>query len=104
MQLAHAAGVCVGFGTDLMGDLEDDQLAGVRLQVAASGAAATLRSMTTVNADLIGDPALGHLGAGAYGDAVVLASDPIAEPAALWDAGARVAVVHAGRVVDQHTR
>jgi imidazolonepropionase-like amidohydrolase len=33
--LARAAGVRVGFGTDLMGGLEDEQLHGVRLQVEA---------------------------------------------------------------------
>ena len=99
VRLAHDAGVRVGFGTDLMGDLEDDQLAGIRLQVEASGAAATLRSMTAVNAELIGDEALGHLNAGAYGDAVLLASDPLADPSALWEQDARVAVVRAGHVV-----
>jgi len=99
VRLAHEAGVRVGFGTDLMGDLEDDQLAGIRLQVEASGAAATLRSMTAVNAELIGDESLGHLSAGAYGDAVLLASDPLAEPAALWQQDARVAVVRAGIVI-----
>ncbi|WP_416444928.1 amidohydrolase family protein [Leucobacter sp. HNU] len=99
VRIALAAGVRVGFGTDLMGDLEDDQLRGVRLQVEASGAAATLRSMTETNAELIGDPALGHLGSGAYGDALLLSADPIAEPAALWEEDARVAIVQGGRVV-----
>ena len=99
VRLAHAAGVRVGFGTDLMGDLEDDQLAGIRLQVEASSAAETLRSMTSVNAELIGDDALGHLGEGAYGDAVLLASDPLADPSVLWEQDARVAVVRGGVVV-----
>lgn len=99
VRLAHEAGVRVGFGTDLMGDLEDDQLAGIRLQVEASSAAETLRSMTAVNAELIGDEALGHLTAGAYGDAVLLASDPLADPSALWRQDARVTVIRAGSVV-----
>jgi imidazolonepropionase-like amidohydrolase len=99
VRLALAAGVRVGFGTDLMGDLEDDQLAGIRLQVDASSAVETLRSMTSVNADLIGDEALGHLGEGAYGDAVLLASDPLTDLSALWEQDARVAVVRAGIVV-----
>ncbi|MFE6997162.1 amidohydrolase family protein [Microbacterium sp. NPDC057659] len=98
VRLAHEAGVRVGFGSDLMGDLEDDQLAGVRLQVEASGAAATLRSMTAVNAELIGDESLGHLGEGAYGDALLLASDPLST-AALWEQDARVAVVRGGLMV-----
>lgn len=99
VQLAHAAGVRVGFGTDLMGDLEDDQLAGVRLQVEAAGAAETIRSMTEVNAELVGDRCLGHLDVGAYGDAVLLTADPLEEPSALWEQDARRAVVHAGIVV-----
>ncbi|MEV4775990.1 metal-dependent hydrolase family protein [Microbacterium sp. LWH12-1.2] len=99
VRLALAAGVRVGFGTDLMGDLEDDQLAGVRLQIEASGASATLQSMTAVNAELIGDPALGHLRTGAYGDAVLLSRNPIASPDALWDQESRRAVLRGGRVL-----
>ena len=99
IQLALAAGVSVGFGSDLMGDLEDDQLCGVRLQVEAGGALEALRSMTEVNARLIGDARLGHLGVGAFGDAVVLSADPIAEPSTLWEPDARLAVVQGGHVV-----
>lgn len=98
VRLALAAGVRVGFGSDLMGDLEDDQLCGVQLQVEACGAAQTLRSMTVVNAELIGDGRLGHLGIGALGDAVVLDADPIEHPEALWDETARVSVVRGGVV------
>lgn len=99
IQLAHAAGVRVGFGSDLMGDLEDDQLVGVRLQVEAAGALAALQSMTTVNAELIGDDALGHLEVGAYGDAVLFSVNPLEEPEALWNLEARHRVVQAGSVV-----
>ena len=98
IQLALAAGVTVGFGSDLMGDLEDDQLRGVKLQSAAAGPLEALRSLTESNAKLIGDAQLGHLGAGAYGDALVLSADPISEPSALWEQDARVAVVQGGRV------
>lgn len=99
VRLAHAAGVRVGFGTDLMGDLEDDQLVGIRLQVAASSAADTLRSMTTVNAELIGDDRLGHLGAGAYGDAVLLNANPLSDSSALWREDARHTIIAGGRPV-----
>ena len=99
IQLALAAGVSVGFGSDLMGDLEDDQLCGVRLQVEAGGAVEAIRSMTEVNARLIGDARLGHLGVGAFGDAVVLSADPIAEPSVLWEPDARLSVVQGGQVM-----
>lgn len=99
VRLALAAGVQVGFGTDLMGELEDDQLCGVRLQIEASGAAATLRAMTTTNAALIRDPRAGHLDLGAHGDAVLLTADPLAEPASLWEQDARSLVVRGGVAV-----
>ncbi|MCW4457494.1 amidohydrolase family protein [Microbacterium sp. MPKO10] len=97
VQMAHSAGVRVGFGSDLMGDLEDDQLAGVRLQVAASGVSETLRSLTEVNAELIGDARLGHLGVGAYGDAVVFDANPLDDPDVLWEQDARKLIIQAGR-------
>lgn len=99
IQLALAAGVSVGFGSDLMGDLEDDQLRGVRLQTEAAGAAEMIRSLTEVNAALIGDPRLGSLKVGAFADAVLLGANPLEEPSVLWDEGARRAVVQGGRVV-----
>ncbi|MEO7348393.1 MAG: amidohydrolase family protein [Terrimesophilobacter sp.] len=99
IRMALAAGVRVGFGTDLMGDMEDEQLNGIRLQVDAIGAAETLHSMTAANADLLRDRKLGNVDAGAYGDAVVLNADPISEPAALWEQDARHAIVQRGRLV-----
>jgi imidazolonepropionase-like amidohydrolase len=99
IQLALAAGVRVGFGSDLMGDLEDDQLCGIRLQVDAVGAEETLNSLTTVNAEIIGDSRLGHLEPGAYGDLLLLSANPLAEPSALWEQDARRSVVQAGIIV-----
>jgi imidazolonepropionase-like amidohydrolase len=96
IQLAHAAGVSVGFGSDLMGELEDDQLRGVALQIQASGTTATLQSMTETNALLLNIPQLGHLGIGAFGDALVLEGDPIADPDVLPEASTRYAVVQRG--------
>lgn len=60
IQFAHAAGVEVGFGSDLMGDLETEQMRGIELQVQASDAATTLHSLTEVNARLLREPRAGH--------------------------------------------
>lgn len=98
-QVALAAGVEIGFGTDLMGGLEDDQLRGIALQIDAIGVEQTLHAMTAGNASILGDSRLGHLGAGACGDAVVLTGNPIHEPDALSAEDARFAVVQNGRVV-----
>lgn len=99
VEIALAAGVSVGFGSDLMGDLEDDQLRGVRLQTEAAGAAEMIRSLTEVNAALIGDPRAGSLKAGSYGDAVLLSENPLDLAGALSEQAARLAVVQGGRVV-----
>lgn len=101
IRLAEEAGVAVGFGTDLMGDLEVHQLDGLRLQVEAHGVLATLRAATSGNAALLGDDRLGRIGPGAVADLVLLADDPFEQPDALWRAtpDARV-VVQAGRVVE----
>lgn len=97
--LALAAGVKVGFGSDLMGVLESEQLAGVRLQVQAAGVLETLRSMTGVNAEILQDPMLGHLGVGAHADAVILDGNPFEDDSVLWDESRPRTVIQGGRVV-----
>ncbi|WP_291279882.1 amidohydrolase family protein [Galactobacter sp.] len=99
IQMALAAGVRIGFGTDLMGDLEDDQLRGVELQVEAIGAADTLHAMTVGNAQVLRDPRLGTLSVGGVGDAVVLKGNPLEEPSVLWDEASHTQVIQRGRVV-----
>lgn len=98
IELARDAGVPVGFGTDLMGDLEDDQLVGLRLQVEVLGVLDALRSATSVNARLLGSDDLGRIGAGAAGDLVLFDGDPFDDPSLLWAAGGRT-VVARGRVI-----
>lgn len=98
IELARDAGVRVGFGTDLMGDLEDDQLAGLRLQVEVLGVLDALRSATAVNAQLLGRDDLGRIGVGAAGDVVLFDGDPFADASLLW-AGKGRTVVRAGVVV-----
>ncbi len=99
VQLALAAGVQVGFGSDLMGDLEDDQLRGVKLQAEAAGPVETIRSLTKVNAALIGDARAGSLVPGSYGDALLLSENPLELVAALSEPAARLVVVQGGRVI-----
>ncbi|MFC4857713.1 metal-dependent hydrolase family protein [Actinophytocola glycyrrhizae] len=96
IELARAAGVPIGFGTDLMGDLEDEQLQGLRLQVEVDGVLNTLRSATSVNADLLGRPDLGRVQAGCPADLLIVDGDPFTEPSVLWDAPTRRTVVQAG--------
>ena len=96
---ARSAGVQIGFGSDLMGELEDDQLIGLRLQMEPDGILNTLRSVTSGNADLIGRPELGRIAIGCAGDLVVLDGNPFEDPAALWDVQRERTVVQSGYVV-----
>lgn len=96
VELARAAGVRIGFGTDLMGVLEDEQLAGLRLQMEVDGPLETLRSATSVNADLLGRPDLGRLRPGCVADLLVLSGDPFQRPELLWDRSARRTVIKGG--------
>jgi imidazolonepropionase-like amidohydrolase len=50
VELARAAGVSIGFGTDLMGQLEDEQLNGLRLEAQVDGIWTALASATSVKA------------------------------------------------------
>ena len=85
VELAVAAGVTIGFGSDLMGDLEVDQLLGLRLQAEVLGVLDTLRAATLGNATLIGRADLGRIAVGGPADLLVLDGDPLADPTLLWE-------------------
>lgn len=99
IQLARKSGVRIGFGTDLMGDLEVDQLTGLRLQVEADGVLETLRSATSVNAALLRCDDIGRIRPGASGDVLVLDGNQLDEPSVLWDVDRARTVVQGGRIV-----
>ncbi|HZC73924.1 MAG TPA: amidohydrolase family protein [Jatrophihabitans sp.] len=96
--LARAAGVRVGFGTDLMGELEEEQLNGLRLQVEVDGPALALQSATSVNADLIGRADLGRVRTGCVADLLVVPGDPFDDPSVLWDEARPRTVIQGGTV------
>ncbi|GHF52052.1 imidazolonepropionase-like amidohydrolase [Amycolatopsis bartoniae] len=97
LELARAAGVPIGFGTDLMGVLEDEQLNGLRLQTEVEGPLQALRSATSVNAALLRRPDLGRIAVGCAADLLVLDGDPFADPSVLWKGPRQV--VRSGQVV-----
>ncbi len=98
IERARAAGVCVGFGTDLMGILEDEQLNGLRLQVEVDGVLTALRSATSVNADLIRHPRLGRVQEGCVADLLILDGNPVDDPAVLWSPATQRTIVQGGQV------
>ena len=100
VELAVRAGVRVGFGSDLMGDLEDDQLCGIALQAQAQDPLDLLRSLTTVNAELIGRPDLGRIAPGTPADLVAFHTDPLSDVSVLWDESRSRTVVRSGRLLN----
>lgn len=99
VELARDAGVAIGFGTDLMGALEDEQLHGLRLQVEVLGPFEALRSATSTNAAVIGRDDLGCIGIGAVADLVLYDGNPLEDPAVLWAGPDRRTVIQDGRVI-----
>ena len=105
IMLAREAGVRIGFGTDLMGALDDEQLHGLRLQAEVEGPLALLRGATSVNAELLGRADLGRIRSGAVADLLVLDGDPLRDPSVLWGGPERRAVFQRGtRVADRAAR
>jgi imidazolonepropionase-like amidohydrolase len=98
LQIAREGGVRIGLGTDLMGDLEVDQLHEFRIRCEAESPLDVLRSATSVNADLLQRPDLGRIAVGCTGDAVIFDRNPFEDPSVLWDETART-VVQAGTVL-----
>ncbi|MGO4587727.1 amidohydrolase family protein [Paenarthrobacter sp. 2TAF44] len=97
--LARDAGVRIGFGTDLMGELEDEQLAGLRLQCEVLGVYAALRSATSTNAALLRRGDLGRIAQGSCADLVVLDGNPFHEPSVLWDESRTRTVIKDGQII-----
>jgi imidazolonepropionase-like amidohydrolase len=98
IELARAAGVPIGWGSDLMGALEDHQLHGLRLQVDVEGPLETLRSATSVNAALLRRDDLGRIAVGMRGDLVVFAGNPLEDPALLWSDSGRTVIAGGRRI------
>ncbi len=99
IERATRSGVLVGFGTDLMGGLESEELRGLEIQHEVQGTLELLRSVTSRNAAILGDDRYGRIGIGAAGDILILGGDPFSNPSVLWQAAPGRRVVKAGVLV-----
>lgn len=99
VELARGAGVQVGFGTDLMGPLEDEQLNGLRVQVEVDGVFLALQSATSVNADLIRRRDLGRVQEGCVADLLIVDANVMEKPSVLWAGPEHRTVIQGGVVL-----
>ncbi len=99
IEVARAAGVPVGWGSDLIGELETDQLYGLQLQAEVTGPLELLRSVTSVNACVLGLRDRGRIAPGALADMVVLPGDPLRNPDVLWDKAVERIVIRGGCII-----
>ncbi|MDE0137644.1 MAG: amidohydrolase family protein [bacterium] len=96
--IARRAGVRIGLGTDLVGDLEDEQLLEFRNRCEVDTVGDVLRSATSVNASILRRPDLGVIREGAIADLVVLGGNPFERTDVLWSPDRLV--IRSGKVVE----
>jgi len=99
LEIMKAAGVKMGFGSDLLGPLHTRQTTEFSLRARVLPALDILRSACAVNAEILGQE--GHLGCireGAFADILVVDGDPLSDISVLTGHGEKLAVImNAGR-------
>jgi imidazolonepropionase-like amidohydrolase len=101
LEIARAAGVEIGFGTDLLGETHAQQSREFGIRARALPAAEILRSATLVNARILGrEGELGVVAPGALADLLVVDGDPLADVTVLERGDATLrAVVRGGELL-----
>jgi imidazolonepropionase-like amidohydrolase len=84
IEIAHKHGIKIGFGSDLMGNLHHDQLQGIRLQHEVQSVYELLKSLTSVNAEILQMTDVGQIKVGAFGDLIIYGGNPFEQPDLLW--------------------
>lgn len=100
LEICRSAGVRIGFGTDLLGQLQSEQSREFLIRSEVMSPAEILQSATIVNAEVVQRPGeLGEIVPGAYADMLVVDGDPFREIACLANESSIVAIVKDGRFV-----
>jgi len=99
LELAHSAGIKVGYGTDLLGGTHRHQSREFVIRSQVQAPIDIIRSATTIGAEIVGLPGkLGTLAPGAFADLVAVNRDPLDDIAALADPAAFRYVVKSGNI------
>jgi len=94
LQIMKAAGVKMGFGSDLLGPLHTRQTSEFSLRARVLPALDILRSACAVNAELLGQKGrLGCVSEGAFADLLVVDGDPLSDLSVLGGNGERLSVI-----------
>jgi imidazolonepropionase-like amidohydrolase len=97
LRLAHAAGVNLCYGSDLLGGMRRHQLEEFRIRGAVLPAADVIRSATVTAARLLGEEdRLGRIVPGAWADLLVVDGDPLADLGVLTDPDTHLKLVMQG--------
>jgi imidazolonepropionase-like amidohydrolase len=97
LEIARAADVPMGFGTDLLGETHDQQSREFEIRARVLSAADVIRSATVVNAEILNRRGeLGVILPGALADLLVLDGDPLANVSLLAAPEKHVAAVMKG--------
>jgi imidazolonepropionase-like amidohydrolase len=97
VELARNAGVKIGFGTDLLGQLQNDQCREFLIRAELMKPAEIIHSATVVNAEILqrgGE--LGELVPGAFADLLVVDGDPLADLKLFEEDGRHLAAIMKG--------
>lgn len=99
IEIAHRHGIRIGFGSDLMGKLHHEQLQGIRLQKEAQSVFELLKSLTSVNAQILQSTEVGNIKEGTRGDLLVVGGNPFENPELLWTEHENRKVIFNGQVI-----
>ena len=99
LALAHAGGVRIAYGTDLLGEMQSHQNQEFALRADVQPAIDIIRSATTVGAELLNRSGeIGVVAPGAYGDLIVLERDPVEDVRVLADPEKFSYVIQGGHI------
>ena len=97
VELARNAGVKIGFGTDLLGQLQDDQCREFLIRAELMKPADIIHSATIVNAEILQRAdELGELKPGAFADLIVVDGNPLADLGLFQDEGRHLSAIMKG--------
>jgi imidazolonepropionase-like amidohydrolase len=101
LEIARAAGVKIGFGSDLLGQLQTDHTNEFAIRREAMSAADIIRSATLVNAEIVRQEGrIGEIVPGAFADMLVVDGDPYRDLGVLQNDGQHIeAIMLDGRFV-----